>query len=158
MKYHLDKIIDEKLSEPKPEDSEDAIEAEIKELTSVYECTGKPSNVTFLGIGRYINNQENSGQDGDNYDIGASINWQPSNDSNLLLSGEYIRRFGEESDDRFVGGVRYKINNTYEVFASVGKAFDDGFSSNNLVSIIGIDFGFGKPKLPVKSETDKNAP
>ena len=112
-----------------------------------YQCVYQPDQFSFLGIGRYIRD-EFSGEEEDNFDLGTRVIWHPAIDSKLQLSAEYLRRFGGEQDDRFVGGVRYKINNTYELFSSVGKAFDDGFDGNNFITIFGIDIGLGKSTLP----------
>lgn len=112
-----------------------------------YQCVYEPDRFSFLGIGRYIRD-EFSGEEEDNFDLGTRVIWHPAIDSKLQLSAEYLRRFGGEQDDRFVGGVRYKINNTYELFSSVGKAFDDGFDGNNFITIFGIDIGLGKSTLP----------
>ncbi len=138
--------VDEKCEEKIKKDLKKDSITELDKLT--YKCSMKPDNFTFLGIGRYINNQESSGKDEDNIDLGARIVWQPSSDSNLKLSAEYLRRFGDGGDDRFVGGARYKLSDTYEVFAAVGQAFDDGFDGNNIVTIFGLNIGLGKSTLP----------
>lgn len=112
-----------------------------------YQCVYKPDRFSFLGIGRYIRD-EFSGEEEDNFDLGTRVIWHPAIDSKLQLSAEYLRRFGGVGDDRLVGGIRYKINDTYELFSAVGKAFDDGFDGDNLITILGINIGLGKNTLP----------
>jgi hypothetical protein len=100
--------------------------------------------LTFLALGRYIYEDIN-GQDDNIFDTGASIFWK-SREMPVSLSAEYIHRFSENDDqDRLVGVLEYIVNETYSVFASYGKTFESDFEGDdNLVAILGINFGWGK--------------
>jgi len=115
-------------------------------LTTSYRSANTSSalhQLSFLGIGRYI--YDDFGGEGDNiFDLGGSIVWQ-AQEIPLSLSAEYLRRFADEGDDRIVGVAEYRINDTYSLFASYGKTFDDSFSGNDdLVTLFGINVGLGK--------------
>jgi hypothetical protein len=101
-------------------------------------------NLTFLGVGRYIHENFNNDKS-DIVDVGFSILWK-SEELPLSFSAEYVYRFKENTgDDRLVGILEYKINDTYSIFASYGKTFDTAFEGDkDLVAILGINFGWGK--------------
>lgn len=109
----------------------------------------KQGAFSFLGISRY--EYDGTGDKDDNvFDFGGRIIWQPQQ-SSVSLSAEYLRRFGDREDDRIVGVIEYDINETYSVFASYGKAFEDSFNGNDdLVALFGINIGLGKaPVVPI---------
>ncbi|WP_156820059.1 hypothetical protein [Synechococcus sp. PCC 7336] len=118
-------------------------------LTASYQPTGLMDDFTFLGIGRYT--FDDIGDNGENLvDLGASFLITP-NQGPVNFQIEYIARFGDRRDDRLVGVLEYRINDTYSVFASYGQTFDDSFNGDSdLVSIFGINFGLGEG--PVISE------
>ena len=121
-------------------------------LTASYRPTNseeKASSVTFLGIGRYL--YDDFEDKGDNLvDLGGRVIWSPS-ETPLSASVEYLRRFGDDDDDRLVGLAEYKFNDTYSIFASFGKTFEEDFTGNDdLVTFLGINIGLGqKPKALV---------
>lgn len=108
-----------------------------------------PSSITFLGIARYLYDDFDN-QANDLFDLGGRILWNPT-DNPLSGSIEYLRRFGNEDDDRLVGLAEYNFNDTYSIFASFGKTFEEDFTGNDdLVTLLGINFGLGqKPKALV---------
>lgn len=121
-------------------------------LTASYRPTkreGEASSVTFLGIGRYLYNDFKD--KGDNlFDLGGRLVWSPTKNP-LSASVEYLRRFGDDEDDRLVALAEYKFNDTYSIFASFGKGFEEDFTGNeDLVTFLGINIGLGqKPKAVV---------
>jgi hypothetical protein len=104
------------------------------------------SDFSFLGIVRY--EHDSFGDKDDNtFDLGSRIIWQPK-ESNVSVSMEYLRRFGDLADDRIVGVFEYDINDTYSVFASYGKTFETAFKGNDdLVTLFGINIGLGKERV-----------
>lgn len=114
----------------------------------------KEGEFSFLGIGRY--EYDGTGDKDDNvFDLGGRIIWQPEK-SSVSLSAEYLRRFGDQEDDRIVGVVEYDINETYSVFASYGKTFEESFNGNDdLVALFGINIGLGKaPVVPIINQSN----
>lgn len=103
----------------------------------------KASPLEFLGVARYTLDEFED--DTNNlFDVGASIVYRLQQ-TPLSFSLEYIRRFGDEGDDRFVGIADYRINNTYSVFLSYGKDFEDDFNANeDLVTLFGLQVGLGR--------------
>lgn len=121
-------------------------------LTASYQPTNsenKASSVTFLGIGRYL--YDDFEDKGDNLvDLGGRVIWSPA-ETSLSASVEYLRRFGGDDDDRLIGLAEYKFNDTYSIFASFGKTFEEDFTGNDdLVTFLGINIGLGqKPKAQI---------
>ena len=121
-------------------------------LTASYQPTNsenKASSVTFLGIGRYL--YDDFEDKGNNLvDLGGRVIWSPA-ETPLSASAEYLRRFGDDDDDRLVGLAEYKFNDTYSIFASFGKTFEEDFTGNDdLVTFLGINIGLGqKPKAQI---------
>ncbi len=109
-------------------------------LTPSY--TTEKDSFTALGIGRY--EYDGVGEKDDHiFDLGTQVIWKP--ESKISLGVEYLRRFGDQNDDRLVGIARYRIDKDYSFFASYGKAFNDDFTGEeNLTAVFGINIGFGK--------------
>jgi hypothetical protein len=100
--------------------------------------------VSFLGLARYGINSSTDDEE-TIFDLGGRVIYKPEAEPNLSLSFEYVRRFAEDDgDNRIVGGVEYKINDTYSAFASFGRGFENAFGEDNLVTIFGVNLGFGK--------------
>jgi hypothetical protein len=104
------------------------------------------SPIQFLGVAKY--SLEKMDDNSKNlFDLGAGIVYQ-LNQTPLALSLEYVRRFGDEGDDRLVGVAEYRINNNYTVFASYGKTFEDSFKGDgDLVTLFGLKIGAGKNQV-----------
>ena len=114
-------------------------------LTASYRLTldNEVSAVTFLGVARYL--YDDFDDAGDNLvDLGGRVIWNPVSNP-LSLSLEYLRRFGDDGDDRIVGIAQYKFDETYSIFASFGKTFEEDFTGNDdLVTFLGLNIGLGK--------------
>ena len=82
--------------------------------------------------------------------MGGRILWIcPRDDFPIIISAEYIFRRATDDDcqdsEKFAFIIEYKINETWSVFARVGKAFDLEFEgSEESVSQFGLNFGFEK--------------
>jgi hypothetical protein len=100
------------------------------------------SAVDFIAVLRTLYDK-----DGDRWDFGGRLLWEPTNEFNV--SAEFVRRKGrngnDESSDRTVGMVEYQIRDGLTLFGSFGKDFpkDDAVERRTLLSIIGVNFGFG---------------
>lgn len=114
-------------------------------LTASYRPTSnnEVSAVTFLGVARYL--YDDFDDAGDSLvDLGGRVIWNPVSNP-LSLSLEYLRRFGDDGDDRIVGIAQYKFDETYSIFASFGKTFEEDFTGNDdLVAFLGLNIGLGK--------------
>jgi hypothetical protein len=99
------------------------------------------SAVDVIGVVRTLYDK-----DGDRWDIGGRLLWEPSDPFNV--SGEFLRRRGrnsnDESSDRTAAMVEYQIREGLILFGSFGKDFPkDQMKRRTLLSIIGLNFGFG---------------
>ena len=121
-------------------------------FTAAYQPTNSEnmaSSFSFLGIGRYI--YDDFEDEGDNLiDLGGRVIWSPTG-TPLSACVEYLRRFGDDDGDRLVGLAEYRFNDTYALFASFGKTFEEDFTGNeDLVTLLGINIGLGQqPKALV---------
>jgi hypothetical protein len=122
------------------------------------------SPIEFLGVARYTFDELED--DTNNFfDVGAGLVYRLQK-TPLAFSLEYVRRFGDDEDDRFVGVADYRINNTYSVFLSYGKDFEEDFNGNgDVVTLFGLKVGLGResavteifpsvPNPPSESATD----
>lgn len=101
------------------------------------------SPLEFLLVSRYTLNEL---EDDSNsfFDAGTGLIYR-LRETPLSFSLEYVRRFGEEDDDRFAAVTDYKINDTYSVFLSYGREFDDNFEGNgDVLALFGLRLGFGR--------------
>jgi hypothetical protein len=104
------------------------------------------SPIQFLGVAKYSLEELNDNSN-NFFDLGAGIVYQ-LNQTPLALSLEYVRRFGDEGDDRVVGVAEYRINNNYTVFATYGKTFENSFEGDeDLVTLFGLKIGAGKNQV-----------
>ena len=76
------------------------------------------SPIEFLGVARYTFDEFEDDTDSF-FDIGVGIVYRLQQ-TPLAFSLEYVRRFGDDEDDRFVGVADYRITTTYSVFLSYG--------------------------------------
>jgi hypothetical protein len=105
--------------------------------------------IDFILVGRYIRDELGIEESND-VDVGARILYQYEK---LGISAEFVERFKEYSDNtrRIVGILEYRVGEGSYVTASFGK--DENLSdSGSLVSLIGINLGFGeKPVIVTNS-------
>lgn len=100
--------------------------------------------VDILGVLRFLEDRR-TGSSERTVEVGARIVWQSR--SNLALSGEWLGRTsnnGLEPGTRLVGVAEYEISSSAFLYASFGRDFEERGVRRNLVSTIGITFGFGK--------------
>ena len=124
-------------------------------LTASYRGTAseeKASPIEFLGVAKYTFDELED--DSNSFlDLGAGLVYRLPT-TPLTFSLEYVRRFGDDEDDRFVGVADYRISNKYSVFLSYGKEFEDDFEGNDdLVTLFGLKLGLGRN--PVATEEIK---
>lgn len=100
--------------------------------------------LTALGVVRYLSDRT----DGSNaWDVGGRLVFEIS--GSIAVSGEAVGRWNdgnsaEESTWRAVGIVETRLADNAYLFASFGRDFTEEEQERSLVSIIGINFGFGK--------------
>lgn len=105
--------------------------------------------VDLLTVFRYLDDRRGHGDP--TWELGGRLVWQAA--ENLALSGEWLARTSsDDSQDRTVGVVEYAINKSAFLYASFGRDFEDKGTHRNLVSAIGITFGFGKKPIVTTSE------
>ena len=103
----------------------------------------------FLGVGRFIRDDVESGTV-DKKDLGARLIWKGDEDSGVpaALSVEYVRRFvtGDADTDKLVAVLEYRIPfEGISLVAIYGKTLESDFTGReDLVSTLGINFGFGR--------------
>lgn len=117
-----------------------------KDLNELIKCRNYLNAVLML---RYL--QQNSTVDfveftkNNMMDIGGRIEFEFDR---FALSVEAIRRFNNTNDDldthRAVGILQYRINDNLFLLGTFGRDFGN---SNNLVSLIGLNWGLGKNSL-----------
>lgn len=85
------------------------------------------------------------------WDLGGRLLWQPTKE--LAISSEFLRRRAQansktnENSSRTVAIVEYRIREDLLLFGSFGKDFDDRETRRTLVSIMGLNIGFGRKPL-----------
>jgi len=83
--------------------------------------------------------------------LGTRLVWQAA--EKLAVSGEWLARTsGDDSADRAVGVAEYEITKSTFLYASFGRDFEEKGTRRNLVSLIGITFGFGNKPILTTSE------
>jgi hypothetical protein len=113
------------------------------------------SNVDLLAVLRYIR-EKHEGSDA--FDVGGRLIWHFNED--LALSAEYVRRRNEgaadaeeESTERLVGLIEYRLGEKLFLVASYGEAFaTEGEGSGALVSTLGLKLGLGKEEKLLASK------
>lgn len=113
--------------------------------TSGEKDTERPKPVNQLGFlvsARYIYDEI---EENDHlFDLGGRMIWEHPT-FGVKFSGEYMQRFGDGSDERIVAMLEYPVNDTYSVFASYGKTFENDFiGDDDLVAILGVNIGWGQ--------------
>ena len=90
------------------------------------------------------------------WDFGGRIVWQPNTE--LSLSLETVRRRGGDSEtqegvnsNRTAGMLEYRINADLSLYGTFGQDFKKIAGSKPLISLIGLNVGFGKtPQVKAK--------
>jgi hypothetical protein len=89
------------------------------------------------------------------WDVGGRILWQPTKE--FALSAELVRRGALDANDgeataRSVGVLEYRLRDDLVLFGSFGKDFDGEPGGRTLVSLLGLNLGFGrKPMVDLTS-------
>ena len=106
-------------------------------------CT---ASVDALGVVRYIDDRSTVEAE-PFWELGARVVWQPV--EALAVSGEWLGRAGSDADagTRLVGVAEYRITESVYLYASFGRDFAEPGTRRNLVSTIGLTFGFGNKPI-----------
>jgi hypothetical protein len=105
--------------------------------------------IDLLTVFRYLDDRRGDGDP--TWEMGGRLVWQAA--EKLAISGEWLARTsGDDSQDRAVGVAEYEINKSAFLYASFGRDFEEKGTRRNLVSAIGITFGFGKKPIVTTSE------
>jgi hypothetical protein len=112
------------------------------------------ATLDVIGVARILADRRGAADDS-TWDVGGRILWQPTKE--FALSGELVRRgaldaAGGESSTRSVGVVEYRLRDDLVLFGSFGRNFDGEPSGRTLVSLLGLNLGFGrKPTIDLTS-------
>jgi hypothetical protein len=105
------------------------------------------ASLDFIGVVRALKDPETDAM----WDYGARLLWRPS--KQLYLSMEALRRKGPDAaaasaTSRTVGMLEYRIRTDLAVYGSFGRDFEKDGGVRSLVSIMGLNIGFGsKPSV-----------
>jgi hypothetical protein len=103
----------------------------------------------LLTVFRYLDNRR--GDEEPTWELGTRLVWQAA--EKLAVSGEWLARTSsDDSADRAVGVAEYEITKSTFLYASFGRDFEEKGTRRNLVSLIGITFGFGNKPILTTSE------
>ena len=107
------------------------------------------STIDLMGVARLFADRRGLADD-TTWDIGGRVLWQPTRQ--FALSGELIRRGGidanaGEGSNRSVGVIEYRLHDDFVLFASFGRDFEEGPDAPTLVTLLGVNFGFGGKPL-----------
>jgi hypothetical protein len=99
-----------------------------------------------LGVVRYIDDRATPEAD-PVWELGARVVWQPIRQ--LAVSAEWLGRAGSDADagTRLVGVAEYRLNDDIYLYASFGRDFEELGTGRNLVSTLGLTFGFGSQPI-----------
>jgi hypothetical protein len=101
--------------------------------------------IDLLGVVRYLDDQRDD-ETGSVWELGGRVILQPQ--AKLAVSGEWLGRTGDGSPaSRIVGVAEYEISDSAFLYASFGRDFAEPGVRRNLVSTIGLTFGFGKKPI-----------
>ncbi|MBA7688676.1 hypothetical protein ES703_97165 [subsurface metagenome] len=100
----------------------------------------------FIATARFIYDEENN--DGTNlFDVGGRVVWQYTDFS---FSGEFVGRFITDATSqktntyRLSATLEYQLSNNIYLISSFGRDYDQNGGEGNLISLFGINFGFGQ--------------
>jgi hypothetical protein len=104
------------------------------------------NSIDVLGVVRYIDDRVTAEAD-PAWELGARVVWQPIKP--LAMSMEWLGRAGTDADpgNRLVGVAEYRLNEDIYLYASFGRDFEEPGTRRNLVSTIGLTFGFGSQPI-----------
>lgn len=114
------------------------------------------STIDVMAAVRYLADRR-GGIDDRTWDVGGRVLWQPSLE--LAVSVESLRRggtrvSGDESSNRTVGMLEYRVTEDIVLYGSFGKDFEDLPGARTLVSIVGLNLGFGRKPIVDVARTD----
>ncbi len=103
----------------------------------------------LLTVFRYLDNRRVD--EDSTWELGTRLVWQAA--EKLAISGEWLARTsGDDSADRAVGVAEYEITKSTFLYASFGRDFEEKGTRRNLVSLIGLTFGFGNKPILTTTE------
>ena len=111
---------------------------------------GKRNYFDALGVLRYLRDQT---QSANGFDLGGRALWEITH--TFAVSGEVVKRWWEEASvnqgsTRAVGVFEARLADKAYLFVSFGRGFTDVETNRTLVSLIGLNIGFGeKPVIPI---------
>lgn len=113
------------------------------------------SSLDFIGVLRYLSDHTAT-SDPSRWDVGGRLVWQVSKP--LALSAEAVRRnrpllsTSTDPTHRVVAIAEYRVRDDMLFFASFGKDFEKGTDHKTLVTLLGLNFGFGqKPVIDLSA-------
>ncbi len=109
-------------------------------------CT---STIDVMAAVRFLEDRRGTGENR-TWDVGGRLLWQPSLEFSVSL--ESLRRggttrSGDEPSHRTVGMVEYRLNDDIMLYGSFGRDFEDLPGARTLVSIVGVNLGFGRKPI-----------
>jgi hypothetical protein len=109
---------------------------------------GCEASFDVIGVGRYLKDPDTDGM----FDYGGRLVWRPTRQFNS--SFEFIRRIapatsgasGESTEDsnRAAGLLEYRIREDVILYGAFGQDFKKATGAKPLVSLLGLNIGFGK--------------
>jgi hypothetical protein len=107
------------------------------------------SSLDVMAAVRFLADRRGTADD-QTWDLGGRLLWQLNPE--LALSLETLRRGGtsvslDEDSSRTVGTIEYRLNEDMVLYGSFGKDFRDRPDARTLVSIVGVNFGFGRKPI-----------
>jgi hypothetical protein len=112
-------------------------------------AAGCASSLDVMAAVRYLADRRGTADDR-TWDLGGRLLWQLNPE--LALSLETLRRGGtavslEEDSTRTVVTIEYRLNDDLLLYGSFGKDFRDRPDARTLVSLVGVNFGFGRKPI-----------
>jgi hypothetical protein len=104
------------------------------------------ATLDVMGVARILADRRGTADDS-TWDIGGRILWQPTRE--FALSAELVRRgalnaAGGDGSMRSVGLLEYRVRDDLVLFGSFGRDFDAEPDGRTLVSLLGLNLGFGR--------------
>jgi hypothetical protein len=112
------------------------------------------STLDVMAVARILADRRGT-TDESTWDLGGRILWQPTRE--FALSAELVRRGALDANEgegtaRSVGVLEYRLRDDLVLFGSFGKDFDGEPGGRTLVSLLGLNLGFGrKPTVDMTS-------
>jgi hypothetical protein len=104
------------------------------------------ATLDVIAVARLLADRRGAADDS-TWDVGGRVLWQPTKE--FALSAEIVVRgaleaTGGESSTRSVGMLEYRVRDDLVLFGSFGKDFDGEPAGRTLVSLLGLNLGFGR--------------